>query len=135
MNSSIVLSRVEMKVLPSTFNAQLAKSWNRSSQAVVWHFYASERDGGNSFGHLVKVANSLSFSRLRHLILRAFAMPAPWLNFGWFARRLAARVDLRGTVRTEERLWLNGRRKAAVRFALGKARQELTKRLLRLNGR
>ena len=130
-----MLSRVEMKVLPSTFNAQLAKSWTRSSQAVVWHFYASERDGGNSFGHLVKVANSLSFSRLRHLILRASAMPAPWPNFGWFARRLAARVDLRGTVRTEERLWLNGRRKAAVRFALGKARQELTKRLLRLNGR
>src|SRR5438034_157492 len=93
------------------------------------------RTGGNSFGHLVKVANGLSLSRLRHLILRALAAPAPWPNFGWFARRLAARVELRGMARTEEWLWLHGRRKDAVRFALGKARQELTKRLLRLNGR
>src|SRR5439155_4960978 len=83
-------------------------------------------------------------SRLRHLILRALAMPAPWPNFGWLARRLAAQADLSGTVRTEERLWLDGRRKAAVRFALGKAlvhpsmapwdhrEPALTKKVLRL---
>jgi FkbM family methyltransferase len=134
-NSAIVLSGVKMKLLPSTFNAQLAKSWNCSSGAVVWHFYASEWKSGSPFSHLVNVANSLSLSRLHRLTWRALTAPAPWPNFGWFARRLAAGVDLRGTVRTEERLWLNGRRKAALRFALGKARQELTKRLLRLNGR
>jgi hypothetical protein len=127
-NSAIVLIGVEMKVLPSTFNAQLAKSWNRSSQAIVWHFYASEGEGGNSFGHLVKVANGLSLSRLRHLILRALAAPAPWLNLSWFARRLAVRVELRGDARTEEWLWLHGRRKDALRFVLAKAWNRLVKR-------
>jgi hypothetical protein len=126
-NSSIVLSRVEMKVLPSKFNAQLLMSLNRSSQAIVWHFYASQREG-NSFGHLAKVANGLCLSRLHHLILRALAAPAPWPNLGWFARRLAARVELQGRARTEEWLWLNGRRKDAVRFALAKAWNGLAKR-------
>ena len=133
-NSSIVLSRVEMKVLPSTFNAQLAMSWNRSSQAIVWHFYASNREGGNAFGHLVKVASGLCLSRLRHLILRALATPAPWPNLSWFARRLAARVELRGRARTEEWLWLHGRRKDAVRFALAKAWNGLAKRSRRADG-
>jgi len=134
LNSAIVLIGVEMKVLPSTFNAQLAKSWNHSSQAIVWHFYASEREGGNAFGHLVKVANGLSLSRLRHLILRALTAPAPWPNLGWFARRLAARVELRGRARTEEWLWLHGRRKDAVRFALAKAWNGLAKRSRRAHG-
>ena len=133
-NSAIVLSGVKMKLLPSTFNAQLAKSWNRSSRAIVWHFYASEGEGGNSFGHLVKVANSLSLSRLRHLILRALAAPAPWPNVGWFARRLARRVELRASARTEEWLWLHGRRKDAVRFALAKAWNGLAKRSGRADG-
>ncbi len=120
LNSAILLSAVELTVLPSTFNAQLAKSWNCSSQAVVWHFYASEGDGGNSFGSLVKAANNLSLSHLRPLISRAVAMPAPWPNLGWFARCLAARVELRGSASREEWLWLHGRRKDALRFALGR---------------
>jgi hypothetical protein len=95
---------------------------------MPWHgTYASEGEGGNSFGHLVKVANGLSLSRLRHFILRALAAPAPWPNLGWFARRLAARVELRGRVRTVEWLWLHGRRKDAVRFALAKAWNGLAK--------
>jgi FkbM family methyltransferase len=118
-NTAIVLSGVEMEILPSTFNAQLAKSWNRSSQAIVWHFYASEGDGGNSFGSLVKAANNLSLSHLHRLISRAVAMPAPWPNLGWFGRCLAARVELRGSASREEWLWLHGRRKDALRFALG----------------
>ena len=123
LNCAIVLSGVKIKVLPSTFNAQLAKSWNCSSRAVVWHFYASEGDAGTLFGSLVEAANNLSLSHLRHLISRAVAMPAPWPNFGWFARRLAARVELRGSARREEWLWLHGRRKDALRFALGQLTQ------------
>jgi hypothetical protein len=134
LNSSIVLSRVEMKVLPSTFNAQLAMSWNRSSQAIVWHFYSSQGEGENSFGHLVKVANGLCLSRLHHLTLRALAAAAPWPNFGWFARHLAARVELRGRAKTEEWLWLHWRRKDAVRFALAKAWNGLAKRSRKVDG-
>lgn len=132
-NRSIVLSHVEMKVLPSKFNAQLATSLNRSSQAIVWHFYASQPDE-NSFGHLAKVANGLCLSRLRHLTLRALAAPAPWPNVGWFARSLAARVESRGRARTEEWLWLHGRRKDAARFALAKAWNGLAKRSWRADG-
>jgi hypothetical protein len=128
LNSAILLSGVEMTVLPSAFNAQLAKSWNRSSQAVVWHFYASAQGGGTWFADLVKAANSLPLGRLHHLISRALSAPAPWPNFGWFARRLAVQVELRGSVRTEEWLWLHGRRKDALRFVLGKARNRLFKR-------
>jgi hypothetical protein len=126
-NSSIVLSHVEMKVLPSKFNAQLVMSLNHSSQAIVWHFYASQPDE-NSFGHLAKVANGLCLSRLHQLTLRALAAPAPWPNVAWFARHLAVRVELRGRPRTEEWLWLHGRRKDAVRFVLGKAWNGLAKR-------
>jgi hypothetical protein len=133
-NTAIVLSGVEMKVLPSTFNAQLAKSWNRSSQAVVWHFYASEGDGGNLFGDLIKVANSLPLARLRRLISWVLTAPAPWPNIGWFARRLACRVELRGSARTEEWLWLQGRRKDALRFVLAKAWNGLAKRSRRADG-
>jgi hypothetical protein len=128
LNSAILLSGVEMTVLPSAFNAQLAKSWNRSSQAVVWHFYASGQAGGPWFADLVKAANSLPLGRLYHLISRALTAPAPWPNFGWFARRLAVQVELRGSVRTEEWLWLHGRRKDALRFVLGKAWNRLVKR-------
>ena len=132
LNSAILLSGVEMTLLPSTFNAQLnallRKSWNRSSQAVVWHFYASQQDPGNSFGNLVKAANSLPLDRLQHLVSRALAAPAPWPNLDWFARRLAVRVESRGSARTEEWLWLHGRRKDALRFVLGKAWNRLVKR-------
>jgi hypothetical protein len=128
-NSAILLSRVEMTVLPSIFNAQLAKSWNRSSQAVVWHFYASEQRGGNSFADLVKAANSLPLDRLHHLISRALTTPAPWPNLGWFARRLAIQVELRGSsARTEEWLWLHGRRKDALHFVLARVWNGVVKR-------
>jgi TupA-like ATPgrasp len=120
-NTAIVLSGVEMKVLPSIFNVQVAKSWNTSSQAVVWHFYALKPDERHSFWGLVKVASGSPLTRLNHSISRALTMPAPWPNFGWFARRLVGQVELRGSVRTEEWLWLHGRRKDALRFVLGKA--------------
>lgn len=133
-NSSIVLSGVEVKVLPSTFNAQLAMSWNHSSQAVVWHFYASQQEAGNLLGRLVKAAKSLPLGHLYRLISRVLTAPAPWPNFGWFARRLAARVELQGRARTEEWLWLHGRRKDAMRFALAKAWNTLAKRSLKADG-
>jgi hypothetical protein len=133
-NSAIVLSRVEITVLPYIFNAQLAWSWNRSSKAVVWHFYVSEQGKRNSFWDLVRAANSLPLGRLHRLTSRALATAAPWPNLDWFARRLAVRVDLRGGARTEEWLWLHGRRKDAVRFALAKAWNGLAKRSWRADG-
>jgi hypothetical protein len=126
-NSALLLGGVEMTLLPAIFNAQLAMSWTHSSQAIVWHFYASGQGDGNSFGALVKVANSLPLDRLRRLVSRALSMPAPWPNLGWFAHRLAVQVELRGGARTEEWLWLHGRRKDALRFVLGKAWNRLVK--------
>jgi hypothetical protein len=125
LNSSILLSRVDLKILSPRYNAQLAKSWSRASDAVVWHFYATEGGQGTSFTHLLKKTNRMSLGRLQNLIQLATGVPAPWPNFGWFARIIAKRAEWRGTAKTEEWLWLNHRRKDALRFTMGKAKKVL----------
>src|SRR5262249_23802888 len=118
-NTAILLSGVQTTILSWAFNAQVAMSWKPSSRAVVWHFYASQKNSQNLLGNLVKVARRWPVNRLPRVISRVITAPAPWPNLGWFARRLAARVELRGSARTEEWLWLHGRRKDALRFVLG----------------
>ena len=133
LNSAILSSRVDMRILPPAYNAQLVNCLSHTSKGIVWHFYASARTDKTAFDLLVKTAKDMSLVRLQHSISRVLRGPAPWLNLDWFARHLAKRVELCGSARTEEWLWLSGRRMDAVRFTLGKARQALAKHFRRFD--
>jgi hypothetical protein len=123
LNKALLDSKFLINELPAKYNLQLSASWEGASEAVVWHFYSSQGTQKNFYSEILAKAKTLSPRKFERFIKLAMEMPAPWPNLDPFARFLACRADKRGETQPEEWLWLNGRRKEAVRFFLGKLKQ------------
>ena len=116
LNSALLASGVSVLLLDKTYNAQFSMRAEVAEGAVVWHYYR-DSISMTEFGRL---ASSVVGNGTLSLPLVSTAMrnTYPWNYRGFPDGIVAARIARRGYVRDAERLWLEGKRYAAVRRAV-----------------
>lgn len=113
-NRAIADTGLNLTVMPRRYNEQLAFQWDHSSNATIWHFYASHPLDRNSFNLLIRAAETDSLRSLRVKVARAIRSAAPWPNIDPVAVRISHRKQLRSV----ETMWLEGRRRHALLWLL-----------------
>jgi Nucleotide-diphospho-sugar transferase len=121
LNAAIFDTAPRLGVLPHRFNAQFKVTPSVASNAVLFHFYASNIDDEPITEFESLVGRLLNGAELRHSHIESMLKHNhPWRRASWVDDVAARRVLKRGYVSSEDRLWFQGHRARSLARRIAK---------------